>query len=105
MPTTESTPSASRSSISFRVVIPPAAVVEQCRAGDALLRAGLEYFCRAPGRADAAADAAGQRRSNLPDDGEVVAAAHRGIEIDDLHLLETGKLPDPLEDVVVSDRE
>ena len=52
--------------------------------------------CRAPAAristrardgADAAADAAGKSgRRNLADDGQVVAVAHRGVEVDHLHL-------------------
>ena len=44
-------------------------------------------------------------RRDLADDGEVVALAHRGVEIDHLHLGKALEPPHPPEDVVVSDGE
>ena len=61
--------------------------------------------CARSTRADAAADAARQCRGDLPHDREVVAGAHGGVEIDDLHLRETFEPPHPAEHVIVSDGE
>ena len=72
-------------------------VLEQRRAGDDLLGAGGEDLLRALDRSNAAADAAGQRRRDLADDREVVAGAHRGVEVDDLHLREPLEPAHPLE--------
>ena len=36
---------------------------------------------------------------------EVVAGAHRGVEVDDLHLREALEPPHPAKDVLVPDRE
>ena len=80
-------------------------VLEERRPGDDLLRAGGEHVRGALDGADAAADAAGERRRDLPDEREVVAGAHRGIEIDHLHLRELREPAHPPEDVVVPDRE
>src|SRR5205823_9598488 len=81
------------------------AVFEKGRARDDLLRAGREYVPGALGRANAAADAAGERRRNLFDDRQVVAAAHRRVEIDHLNFLKPGEPSHPFEDVIVPDRE
>ena len=42
---------------------------------------------------------------DLADEREVVARAHRGVEIDDLHLRKALEAPDPAEDVLVPDGE
>ena len=81
------------------------AVLEERRAGDDLLRAGGEHLLRALDGADAAADAARERAGDLPDEREVVAGAHRGVEVDHLHLREALEPPHPAEDVLVPDRE
>ena len=46
-----------------------------------------------------------KRAGDLPHQREVVAAAHRGVEIDHLHLREALESPHPAEDVLVLDRE
>ena len=61
--------------------------------------------CGALDGADAAADAARQRAGDLAHEREVVADAHRGVEIDDLHLGKALEPPHPAEHVVVPDRE
>ena len=66
-----------------------AAHVEERRADDDRLGAGLEQVLRASDRANAAADAAGETRGHLAHQCIVGADAHRGIEIDQLNF---GKL-------------
>ena len=61
--------------------------------------------CGARDRADAAADAARQRARDPAHDREVVALAHGGVQVDDLHLRKVGEPADPGEDVVVRDGE
>ena len=90
---TRSRPTASASACANVEVGP--AVLEQRRADDDLLRAGGEDSLRALDGPDAAADAARQRAGDLPDEREVVADAHRRVEIDHLHLREALEPPHP----------
>ena len=78
---------------------------EQAGAGDHRLRAGGDQLLGAPHAADAAADAAGQLRGDLPDERVVVAARHRGVEIDQLHFREFRELRDPAVEIVGRDGE
>src|SRR4029077_6869685 len=64
------------------------AVLEQRRAGDDLSSSGGQDLRGALDGSNTAADAACQARRDAPHDGDVVAACHRRIEIDDLHLRE-----------------
>ena len=73
---------------------------EQARSGDHRLRARGDQFLRAPHAADAAADPAGQPRRDLVDQRVVVAARHRGVEIDQLHLRKLRELLDPAVEIV-----
>src|SRR3954468_13785303 len=61
-------------------------VLEQRGAGDDLTGPGREYLTSTVDSPDAAADSAGERRSNLSNDVQVVAGADRGIEVDDLYF-------------------
>ena len=76
-----------------------AAVLEERRAQDDLARARLNHVLRAFGRADAAADAAGQLAGHTPHQVVVVAGAHRGVEVDELNQWEVLEAPHPPEDV------
>ena len=78
---------------------------EQRRARDDLVGTRGEHVCRARHAADAAADAAAQRPGDLPHEREVVAGAHRRVEIDDLDFWKPLEPPHPLLHVVVFDRE
>jgi hypothetical protein len=78
---------------------------EQSRSGDHGLRAGGDQFLRAPNAANAAANAAGQLRGDLVDERVVIAARHRGVEIDQLHLGELRELFDPAVEIVRGDGE
>ena len=80
-------------------------VPEQGRPGDDLARTALEQLLRAFGRPHAAANPAGQRACDLAHERQVVAAAHRRIEVDHLHFREMLEPPHPPEHVVVADCE
>ena len=78
---------------------------EQARPRDHRLRAGVDEFLGAPHAAHAAADSAGELRRDLLDERIVVAARHRGVEIDQLDFGELRKLGDPAVEIVGGNRE
>ena len=72
-------------------------VLEERRSDDHFLGADRAELDRALGRADAAADLAGQPRADVANQVIVRARAHRGVEVDDV---DAGKPGEPLDPVV-----
>src|SRR5262245_8977408 len=81
------------------------AVLEKGGARDDLLCASRQDVARAFGGPHAAADPAGQGRSDAPYDRQVVSDVHGGVEVDHLHLRKTLESRHPGEDVVVAYRQ
>src|SRR4029077_11734891 len=89
----------------FRKVEVGLAVPEKRGPGDDLPGSGRQHVACALDRPDAAPDAARQGARDLPDDIDVVALAHGGIQVDYLHLREALESPHPAKDVLVPDGE
>ena len=96
---------ADRVSKRFREVDVGTSIPEERRPGDDLAGAGGQDVLRARDRPHASAHAARQRSGDLPDEVEVVARTHRGIQVDDLHLRALLEPLHPAKHVVVPDRE
>ncbi len=79
--------------------------LEQRRTGDDFTRAGREHLVRALDGTDAAANAACQRPGDLPNQRQVVAAAHRRVEIDHLDLRKSLEPSYPMKHIAVLERE
>ncbi len=79
--------------------------LEEGRADDDLPGARAQDVLRAFDGPHASADAAGECAGNLPDERQVLARAHGGVQIDDLHGREALEPPHPRKHVVVANGE